>query len=311
MAQAEAEAALSGAMARIRVLADAMPLWREDDVVRMTERAFWTDLAHEIGCCAALYYLALEEADAVWAGARSPDPAAIAALEVIPMVPTDQVAAVAPATRAYDWLATRAEALASRDESEPGARRALLVEASLLQDLFGPRSGRPESRNLDALADRMDFAARPVAPLFRMAALTESRHAQVALLTRALDRLETRAEHLRPGGAVTGPDPTEAPARAMGQGGDAPAPAPANIAQAPSAPPAARDAGPATLSPADARAVDRIDALLSGLRDPQLDLSGLVDLAEMAEEADAAFDVPDALAFLQHLGDALPSDTAQ
>ncbi len=304
--EAEAGAALSGAMARIRVLADVVPRWRQDDVERMTERAFWTDLAHDIGCCGAPYYLALDEAGAVWSGADSPDPAAIAALEVIPMVPTDQVPTVAPATRAYDWLATRAETLAARDEIAPGARRALLVEASLLEDLFGPPPGRPAAHGLAVLADRTGFAARPVAPLVRMAALTESRHVQVALLTRALDRLNARADHLRPQRAVTGPDGSEPPDRSMGQGDDRPARE--AVAATPQEPPVARDAGPATLSPADARTADRIDAILSGLRDPQLDLAGLVALADLAQEVDATFDASAALDALQQLDDSPLSD---
>lgn len=280
-----AEAALAPAMTRIRVLAAAMPSWQEDDVLRLAERAFWTDMAHEIGCCDALYYHALAEADAVWSAAQSPDPAAIAALEIIPMVPTERVTAIDPGARAYDWLATRAETLAATGDIAPAARRALLAEASLLEDLFGPPANQPPDRSLAGLAARESFAARPVAPLFRMAAMTQSRHLRNALLVEALDRLEDRADHLQSGSPEAEAETDSAAQRALG--GESPA-----------------QGSLPTVPPADAAdAADRIDAILAGLRDPQLDLAGLIELADMAEATDSVFDGPDALEILQDLSD--------
>ena len=305
--QAEADAALSQVMPRVRALASAMPLWHEDDVQRFVERAFWTDLAHEIGCCDALYYLALEEAAAVWSDAQSPDSSAIAALEVFPMVPTGRVAPIGPSARAYHWLASRAETLALEVDAAPGARRALLVEASLLEDLFGLPAGQPEARSLATLAARHGFAARPAAPLFRMAALTDSRHLQVDLLTRAQDRLEARADHLRHERAVLSHDEGDALDRTM-RPGVAPVGATQTAASG-HTPIAARDPGPSTPSAPDERAAAQIEDILSGLRDPQLDLAGLVALADLAQQADAVFDDPDALDILQTLDDDPLSDT--
>jgi hypothetical protein len=192
----EAEAALDPAMERIRIMAETMALWQEDDTARLAERAFWTDLAHEIGCCDPLYYHALDEAEAAWTAALSPEPAAIAALELVPMVPTEAVEAVAPELRAYAWLASRAEALAEGGEDDPGMRRALLSEARMLESLFGLPAGISLDRSLATLAAREDYAARPVAPLLRLAAITEPGYLRDTLLERAAQRLQDRATHL-------------------------------------------------------------------------------------------------------------------
>lgn len=65
VSEAEALEALAPALAAIRTVAARLPEWAEDDVARLVERARWTDLANEVGCCDPLYYHALGEAEAV------------------------------------------------------------------------------------------------------------------------------------------------------------------------------------------------------------------------------------------------------
>lgn len=194
----EAEAALTPAMTQAGQIAAHIPDWLEDDVARMAERAFWTDLAQEIGCCDPLYYHALSEADAVWGVALSPDPAAIAALQILPAVPDPNRPDVTTGDLAFAWLAARAEGLMADGAASPARRRALLVEAHLLEELFGLPGDAPLERSLTTLATREGFAAQPVAPLIRMAALTEPGPLRDLLLGHAAARLDSRAEHLRP-----------------------------------------------------------------------------------------------------------------
>ena len=193
-----AEAALSPAMDQMRLIAAQMPDWLDDDTARMADRAFWTDLAQEIGCCDPLYYQALAEANGVWGVALSPDPVAIAALQIVPAVPVGDIPIVSPADRAYAWLAARAEGLAADGAASPARRRALLVEARLLEDLFGLPSNMELEQSLTALVTREGFAAQPVAPLIRMAALTEAGPLRQILLDHAAARLDSRAAYLRP-----------------------------------------------------------------------------------------------------------------
>lgn len=336
----EAEAALTPALERIEVMAETMPLWQEDDTLRLAERAFWTDLAQEIGCCEPLYYHALTEAEEVWSGALSPDPAAIAALELVPMVPLDGMVAVDPADRAYAWLASRAEALAGEEDPDPGARRALLTEARLLESLFGLPGGVALERSLSTMAAREGYASRPVAPLVRLAAITEEPYLRAALLERAAERLRDRATHL--GLAPVGLPQEEAALRSMAGESDDPAPA----SEAPAAEPApsvASEAGPVPAAPAapalvppapeppavapmavpapspvqrpehvglmaaareaDAEAAEAVAAALAALTGDALDIDALARIAALSEDADDLLDSADALDILQRLDD--------
>lgn len=332
----EAETALTPALERIEVMAETMPLWQEDDTQRLAERAFWTDLAQDIGCCEPLYYHALTEAEEVWSGALSPDPAAIAALELVPVVPLEAMVAVDPADRAYAWLASRAETIAGEEDPEPGARRALLTEARLLESLFGLPGGVALERSLSTLTAREGYASRPVAPLVRLAAITEQPYLREALLERAADRLRDRATHL--GLAPLALPEEDAALRSMAggeetPGSDAEAPAPLGVPASGEAPPApgaesepvlaapspeAIEAPTATSVPvqrpafvgpmaaareADAVAAGAVAEALEALVGDGLDIDALARVAALAEEADQLLDSAGALEILQRLDD--------
>lgn len=296
-----AEAALEPAMVQMRQIADQMPDWLDDDAARMADRAFWTDLAQEIGCCDPLYYQALSEANGVWGVALSPDPAAIAALQIVPSVPSDDGPTETTADRAYAWLASRAEGLMSDNAASPARRRALLVEACLLEALFGLPDDMELERSLETLVAREGFAAQPVAPLIRMAALTEPGPMRQMLLDHATARLDSRAAYLRPAlqaatataeaveaavevedqdGTLTRSLAGPAPTRQMGGAGTA------NLSPAPAAP--AAPAVPLLVQSTDAEAALLVDEALAALLtagngDPAL----FIDIAGMAERADA------------------------
>jgi hypothetical protein len=186
---AAAEAALAAPMAQVLDLADRIPMWLSDDVIRLTERAFWTDLAQSVGCCDALYYQALEEADQVWASSRSPLAATIAGLELLPPVGMPDFDTAA---QAYAGLALRSEALALEGGDTPAARRTMLNDAALFADLFADRP----ATDLADLAAREGFAAAPVAPLLALARITEPGTLRTTLIEQARMRLEARAAYL-------------------------------------------------------------------------------------------------------------------
>lgn len=291
--RAEAEAALAPAMEQVALIAGHIPDWLEDDIARMTERGLWTDLAQEIGCCDALYYHALSEADAVWGVALSPDPSAIAALQIIPAVPTPDSPDATTADMAFAWLASRAEGLVADGAASPARRRALLIEARLLEELFGLPGDVQLERSLTTLATREGFAAQPVAPLIRMAALTEPGPLRDLLLGHAAARLDSRADHLRAGAEAEGraldrmvtADAT--PTRQMAASSSG------NVAASPMIPPSAMPT-PAPLPEAaqnsDAEAADLVDEALAALLQAGSgagDIGLFVSIADMAERADA------------------------
>jgi len=274
----------------MRLISDQMTDWLDDDTARMSERAFWTDLAQEIGCCDPLYYQALAEANGVWGVALSPDPAAIAALQIVPAVPTEDSRDESPAERAFAWLASRVEGAMDDGAASPARRRALLVEARLLVDLFGLPQDVELEQSLTTLVTREGFAAQPVAPLIRMAALTEPGPLRQILLDRAAARLDSRAEYLRPvlraateaeGVPLTRSLTATAPTRQMGGTGAS------NLLAAPAdSPSPAPDPVQARLPDVEAATLvdDALTALLSaGTGDPTL----FIGIAEMAERADA------------------------
>lgn len=289
--EADAEAALAPAMERIRIVAETMPFWQDDDIDRLAERAFWIDLAQEIGCCGPLYYHALEEADSVWSGAVSPAPSAVAALDLLPTVPLEEVQVIAPEVRAYAWLASRAEAMAEAESPEPGALRALLTEARLLESLYGLPGGVALDRSFSTLAAREGYAARPVAPLVRLAAITEPGYMRDALLVRASQRLQDRATHL--GLVAIGLPEDATPSRSMGLGETSevsdlpPEPAPSS-AQAPA-------------PTGDDQAAAAIGAALVTLAGDSLDIRALSEIADLAEEADDLLQPENALDILRGL----------
>lgn len=306
---AEAEAALAPAMTQIGVIAGYIPDWLADDTARMVERAFWTDLAQEIGCCDALYYHALSEADAVWGVAQSPDPAAIAALQIIPAVPTPDSPNVTTGELAFAWLASRAEGLMADGAASPARRRALLIEANLLEQLFGLPENVPLERSLATLATREGFAAQPVAPLIRMAAMTEAGPLRDLLLERAAARLDSRAAHLRPvlrAAADAEGVPLNrsvmaaaAPSRQMMGGSSG-----ASASGAMSAPNPAPAAAPVSVRNSDLEAAELVDEALSALLQSGSDVGDIglfINIANMAERADeligtgTAFDLVESL----------------
>lgn len=177
-----------------------IPAWLSDDVTRLTERAFWTDLAHEVGCCDALYYHALDEANLVWSAAESPDPALIAGLQLLPPVGDVDFDAAA---LAFAGLTTRADALAALGTDDPVARRLLLNEAALLIDIFGEVAMATYPELVD-LAARETFTTRPVAPLLALATITEPGPLRMAVLTHVRVRLEARAAYLERPAPATG-----------------------------------------------------------------------------------------------------------
>lgn len=291
--RAEAEAALAPAMDQIGVIAEYIPEWLEDDTQRMTERAFWTDIAQEIGCCDPLYYHALSEADAVWGVALSPDPSAIAALQIIPAVPGPDSPDVTTGELAFAWLASRAEGLMADGAASPARRRALLVEANLLEELFGLPGDEPLDRSLATLATREGFAAQPVAPLIRMAALTEPGPLRDLLLGHAAARLDSRAMHLRPVVGAMLDDDEEALNRSVVA--DAAPTRQMSLASAgysvaaPAAAPTPTPA-PVVVPTSDMQAAELVDEALSALLQAGSgagDISLYVSIADLAERADA------------------------
>ena len=202
---AAALAALAAPMAQLLDVTERIPLWLSDDITRLTERAFWTDLAQSVGCCGAAYYQALEEADQVWASSLSPSAATIAGLELLPPVGTPDFDAAA---RAYAGLALRGEALALEGGDTPAARRAMLNDVALFADLFGDRP----TADLGDLAAREGFAATPVAPLIALARITEPGPLRDTLLGQAGVRLEARAAYLDRRHAAMAADAQGAPA---------------------------------------------------------------------------------------------------
>lgn len=211
---ASAEAALEAPMAELLELADRIPLWLHDDITRLTERAFWTDLAQSIGCCEAAYYQALQEADQVAASSQSPSAATVAGLELLPPVGMPDFDAAA---LAYAGLALRAGALELEGGDTPVARRELLNDAALFADLFADRPAT-DLVDLADLAAREGFAAAPVAPLIALARITEPGPLRRTLMAQARARLEARAAYL---GGLETPMAADPPVPA------APAPAPA------------------------------------------------------------------------------------
>jgi hypothetical protein len=220
------------------------------------------------------------------------------------------------ADRAYDWLAARAQILALDRDAAPADRRALLVEAELLADLFGlPDETAASGDVLAQLTAREGFAAMPAAQLFRLAAITEPGRLHDQLLEEASARLQARADHLRPILAELAEAPglarrdAEAEQEREAEMADA-APAagsavvPGTRTIASSAAP--RPAAPAVTSPADSveqRAVAAIDQALSVLGTGEaLDASALLALAEAAERADALLQPTDTLDLLAGLG---------
>ena len=195
VSEAEAEAALAVPTAQLLEVARRIPEWLHDDVARLAERAFWTDLAQDVGCCDALYYLALDEADRVWASSASPDAATVAGLDLIPPVgDADHDAEAAN----FAALSERVETLDLEGGNTATLRRVLINDALLLADLFGTaRFG-----DLADLAAREGFSAQPVAPLLALARITEPGPLRTMLIERARLRLEARAAHL----GLEGPD---------------------------------------------------------------------------------------------------------
>ena len=207
---AAAQAALDVPMAQLLDLVDRIPIWLSDDIARLAERAFWTDLAQSVGCCGPLYYQALQEADQVWASSQSPSAATIAGLQLLPPVGMPDFDTAA---QAHAGLALRSEALALEGGDTPVARRVLLNDAALFADLF---AHRPVA-DLGDLAAREGFAAAPVAPLIGLARITEPGPLRDTLIAQARLRLEARAAYFSsPEAAIAGTAPTAA------------APAPAN-----------------------------------------------------------------------------------
>ncbi|MGI3184967.1 hypothetical protein [Nioella aestuarii] len=311
----EAETALAPALAQIEVVAGHIPAWLDDDVARMVERALWTDLAQDIGCCDPLYYHALSEADAVWGVALSPDPAAIAALQIIPAVPSADTPDATTAELAFAWLASRAEGLMADGAASPARRRALLIEANLLEELFGLPADLPLERSLATLAAREGFAAQPVAPLIRMAALTEPGPLRDLLLGHAAARLDSRADHLRPALRIAADSEGEAlnrsvvstttPMRQMATttsgfnlSGQAQAPTPLPAPAAPMA----------VATSSDREAAELVDEALTALLlagSGAGDISLFVEIANMAERADELLGTGTSL----ELVDSLASET--
>ena len=195
VSEAEAEAVLAVPTAQLLEVARRIPEWLHDDVARLAERAFWTDLAQDVGCCDALYYLALDEADRVWASSASPDAATVAGLDLIPPVGDARHDAEAANFAA---LSERVETLDLEGGNTATLRRVLINDALLLADLFGTaRFG-----DLADLAAREGFSAQPVAPLLALARITEPGPLRTMLIERARLRLEARAAHL----GLEGPD---------------------------------------------------------------------------------------------------------
>jgi len=189
ISSAAAQAALEVPMAQLLDLSERIPFWLSDDIARQTERAFWTDLAQSVGCCDALYYQALAEADQVGASSLSPSAAAIARLELLPPVGMPDFDG---GVQAYAGLALRGEALALEGGDTPAARRVMLNDAALFVELFG---AAPASDPGD-LGAREGFAAAPVAPLVALARITEPGPLRNTLIAQARIRLEARAAHL-------------------------------------------------------------------------------------------------------------------
>jgi len=272
---AAAQTALEGPMAQLLGLSARIPLWLDDDIVRLTERAFWTDLAQSEGCCDALYYQALAEADQVRASSQSPSAATIAALELLPPVGMPDFDAGA---QAYARLALRAEALTLEGGDTPVARRVMLNDAALFAELFG---AAPASDPWD-LGAREGFAATPVAPLIALARITEPGPMRNTLIAQARARLEARAAYL--GGPETAPpamlDPAPATANRRIQD-------PAGSFQLQSAaPPAAPDRAEA------------VAAALEALQDDsQAGLSAAVAAARAVDDLLLPGDVTTALAY--------------
>lgn len=207
--QEGAEAALAAPMATLLDLAGRIPIWLNDDVARLTERAFWTDLAQSQGCCGAAYYQALHEADQVWAASQSPSAAMIAGLELLPPVGRPDFNGAALAREA---LARRGAALALEGGDTAAARRAMLNDGALIAELFGDRP----ATGLGDLAAREGFAAAPVAPLVALARITEPGPLRNTLIAQARIRLEARAAYFDSPefmAAAPAPAPATPPAR--------------------------------------------------------------------------------------------------
>ncbi|WP_071675144.1 hypothetical protein [Nioella nitratireducens] len=298
--QTEAETVLSQALERVQTVAAAMPGWQDDDVSRLTDRAAWTDMAQEVGCCDALYYHALDEADSVWAASDSPDPSAIAALQLVPTPNIPGLPDSHPAASAYSWLAARAQGLEQQGDGAAADRRALVVEAELLVRLFGLPDGVTLPVGLDRIASEECLSAQPVAPLLRLAALTEQGPLRDQLMTRAQNRLEAQAAFLETQShasvAAVAPmilaEDMVGPGAAEG-GENAPPTAP-DMAITADVPPASQ--------PSAVAAANTPEALIGHLSSGNLDSGALMRLADAAEAFEAGFAPGDTLGLLRSLG---------
>ncbi len=319
-----AQTALEQALDRVRVVAEAMPDWQRDDVVRLTDRAAWTDLAQEVGCCDALYYYALDEADNVWAASASPDPLAIAALQLVPTPDIPGFPESDPAGSAYTWLAARAQGLEQLGEGDAAERHALLVEAELLVRLFGLPDGAELPRGLNLIAVEESLAARPVAPLLRLAALTERGRLRDSLLTRASERLQAQAAFFDTLPPVEGPVVVPTPAGVPVAQDEAVSAAPAQagrfvdpaegaaVATAASPAPQALHApnvvadAPATVLPrlpaGNSTVEDGLEQLIASLGSENVDSAALMQFADAAETLEANLSPGDTLGMLRGLG---------
>ncbi len=195
----EAQDQLRVGLARTAIVAAAMQDWMQSEVQNVIDRAIWTDLAHDIGCCEPLYYHALSEAEIASEVSQSPDPLRLQTLILLPNPPGADPEALPLTTReaALTDLTLRAEAL----EADPGAdvagQAGLLAEAALLTTIFSDRqSDSSQLQELQDLAARVGFDARPTAPLLSLAAITEAGPQREFLLNAARERLANRAAYL-------------------------------------------------------------------------------------------------------------------
>ncbi len=195
LSQAEAEAILRPALARTALIATRVLGWLQEDLAQLSDRARWTDLAHEIGCCEPLYYQALAEAETAAMVNGGPSPDAIAALRLLPDVPeADQVVEMPTRRSLMEELAARTDALLYSGEATPAIRAALLDEALMILEIF-PRSPADEAvmAQLRSELARESQLVFPAAPLLSLARIVEPGPMRELLVSEAEHRMTEMA----------------------------------------------------------------------------------------------------------------------
>jgi hypothetical protein len=108
--EAVVEGMLAEGMQVLRHIDAEIDPWFLDDLKNSTERAYWLDRAHEVGCCDEPYYYYRDVAARAYADSISPNYLWVGRIQVFAPVPEDGGTFTDPRTQNFARLASQVEA---------------------------------------------------------------------------------------------------------------------------------------------------------------------------------------------------------